>query len=118
NVAALDTLRAVVRQPHTVEVFFSEVELAAGADARLDAAVKQVKDALADTATIEVRARRVVERLALVLQASLLVRQGNSAVADAFCATRIGGDWGDAFGTLPPGLDLETIIERATPKIA
>ncbi|HEY8479763.1 MAG TPA: DNA alkylation response protein, partial [Spirillospora sp.] len=93
------------------------VDRARGADARLDAAVKDAKDAFADTETIELRARRVAERLALVLQASLLVRHGHPAVADAFCATRLGGDWGGAFGTLPAGLDLTPIIDRATPKL-
>jgi putative acyl-CoA dehydrogenase len=117
NVAALDSLRAMVKEPQAVEAFFAEVELASGADSRLDAAVKQIKDSLTDTATIELRARRIVEGLALVLQASLLVRHGHPAVADAFCATRLGGDWGHAYGTLPPGLDLGAIIERATPKI-
>jgi putative acyl-CoA dehydrogenase len=117
NVAALDVLRAVVREPQTLEAFFAEVELASGADSRLDAAVRQVKDSLTDVATIELRARRVVEDLALVLQASLLVRHGHPAVSDAFCASRLGGDWGHAYGTLPPGLELGTIIERATPKI-
>ncbi|GAA4096942.1 acyl-CoA dehydrogenase family protein [Actinomadura miaoliensis] len=113
NVAALDVLRAMAREPQTVEAFFAELDLAAGADSRLDTAVKQVKESLADLATIEIRARRVVERLALVLQASLLVRHGHPAVADAFCATRLDGDWGSAFGTLPPGLDLAPIIDRA-----
>ncbi|MGH3390901.1 MAG: isovaleryl-CoA dehydrogenase [Actinomadura sp.] len=117
NVAALDLLRAFVREGYTVEAFFAEVELAAGADARLDAAVKDLKDSLTDTATLEPRARRIAERLTLVLQASLLVRHSNPAVSDAFCASRLGGDWGHAYGTLPPGLDLETIIERATPKV-
>jgi putative acyl-CoA dehydrogenase len=117
NVAALDVLRAMMKEPRTVEAFFTEVEPATGADARLDAAVREVKDSLSDVATIELRARRIVERLALVLQGSLLVRHGHPAVADAFCASRLGGDWGHAYGTLPPGLDLETIIARATPKI-
>jgi putative acyl-CoA dehydrogenase len=116
NVAALDALRAMMRQPETVEAFLAETSAAAGADARLDAAVAQVKDALADTSTIELRARRVVERLALVLQGSLLVKHGHPAVADAFCASRLDRDWGGAFGTLPSGLDLDAIIARATPK--
>jgi putative acyl-CoA dehydrogenase len=118
NVAALDLLRAMAREPQAVAAFFAEVELAAGADARLDAAVKEVKDALTDVATIELRARKIAELLTLVLQASLLVRNGHPAVADAFCGTRLGGDWGHAYGTLPPGLDLAAIIERATPKVA
>ncbi|WP_067831755.1 isovaleryl-CoA dehydrogenase [Actinomadura kijaniata] len=116
NVAALDILRAIVKNPRTIEVFFDEVERAAGADARLDAAVREAKDSLTDLATAELRARRIAERLALVLQGSLLVRHGHPAVADAFCATRLTGDQGGAYGTLPPGLDLTPIIERATPK--
>ncbi|MDL4821057.1 hypothetical protein [Actinomadura opuntiae] len=115
--ASLDVLRAMAKEPQTVEAFFTEVGRAAGADPRLDAAVTEVKDSLQDFATLQVRARRVVERMALVLQASLLVRHGHPAVADAFCATRLAGDWGTAFGTLPPGLDLSPIIDRATPKL-
>ncbi|GAA1550051.1 acyl-CoA dehydrogenase family protein [Actinomadura kijaniata] len=118
NVAALDILRAIVKNPQTIEVFFDEVERAAGADARLDAAVREAKDSFTDLATAELRARRIAERLALVLQGSLLVRHGHPAVADAFCATRLAGDQGGAYGTLPPGLDLAPIIERATPKTA
>ncbi|GAB3669635.1 acyl-CoA dehydrogenase family protein [Actinocorallia lasiicapitis] len=117
NVATLDVLRAMAKEPETVTAFFDEVELASGADGHLDTAIRQVKDSLVDLSTIEVRARRIVERMALVLQGSLLVRHGHPAVADAFCASRLGGDWGNAFGTLPPGVDFSTIIERATPKI-
>ncbi|MFB4314610.1 acyl-CoA dehydrogenase family protein [Actinomadura sp. 21ATH] len=116
NVAALDVLRAMLKEPGSVEALFDEIGLAAGADPRLDAAIAEAKDSLTDVATIELRARRVVERLALTLQASLLVRHGHPAVADAFCATRLAGDWGHAFGTLPPGLDLAPIIDRAIPK--
>ena len=65
-----------------------------------------------DVETIEPRARRIVERMALALQASLLVRYGDAAVADAFCASRLSGDWGQAFGTLPAGTDFGRIIER------
>ncbi|GGQ38759.1 putative acyl-CoA dehydrogenase [Actinomadura coerulea] len=118
NVAALDLLRATLREPQTLEAFFDEVALSQGADKRLDAAIRETKESFADTSTIEYRARRVAENLALVLQASLLVRHGHPAVADAFCATRLGGDWGGAFGTLPPGLDVAPIIDRATPKVA
>ncbi|GAA3226835.1 acyl-CoA dehydrogenase family protein [Actinocorallia longicatena] len=117
NVAALDLLRAMAKEPETLEAFFAEVELASGADGNLDAAIRQAKDSLLDLGTIELRARRIAERFALILQASLLVRHGHPAVADAFCASRLGGDWGIAFGTLPPGLNLATIIDRATPKI-
>ena len=72
--------------------------------------------AAADPDGLQAGARRLVERLAVVLQGALLVGHGHPAVADAFCASRVAGDHGAAFGTLPPGLDLATIVERATPK--
>ncbi|MEU5261204.1 acyl-CoA dehydrogenase family protein [Amycolatopsis sp. NPDC021455] len=114
NVAALDALRAMGRQPESVAAFFAEVEQATGGDARLDDAVDRVRKELTDLGGIEYRARRLVEAMALVLQGSLLVRHGHPAVADAFCASRFGGDWGIAFGTLPAGVDTGAIIERAT----
>jgi putative acyl-CoA dehydrogenase len=113
NVAALDALRAMGREPESVQAFFEEVSLASGADHRLDDAVATLKKELSDQDDIELRARRLVELMALVLQGSLLVRHSPAAVADAFCATRLGRDWGGAFGTMPAGLDLEPIIERA-----
>jgi putative acyl-CoA dehydrogenase len=113
NVQALDVLRAMVREPESVEAFFAEVELAAGADPRLDAAVAALRGQLGDPAEAELRARRLVERMALVLQGSLLVRHAPAEVADAFCASRLGGDWGLAFGTLPAGTATGTIVERA-----
>ena len=117
NVAALDTLRAVQRQPETLQVLFEELDLAAGSDARLDAFVAGLKDSFTDTATLETRARTVVGDMALALQGSLLVRFGHPAVADAFAASRLDGFWGTVFGTLPPGLDLAPIIDRAVPKV-
>ena len=113
NVAALDALRAMGREPATVEAFLGEVQQAAGADHRFDQALTALTKELSDTDDIEVRARRVVEQMALVLQGSLLLRHAPTAVADAFCATRLGRDWGGAFGTLPPGHDLRAIIGRA-----
>ncbi|MFK0245958.1 acyl-CoA dehydrogenase family protein [Amycolatopsis azurea] len=113
NVAALDALRAMAKQPESVAAYFSEVEQAAGADARLDDATGRLRKELADLSDIEYRARRLVESMALVLQGSLLVRHGTPAVADAFCASRLGGDWGVAFGTLPSGVDTRAIIARA-----
>ncbi|MFC0039960.1 acyl-CoA dehydrogenase family protein [Actinomadura rayongensis] len=117
NVAALDALRAVMKQPESLEIFFDELDKATGANPHLDTAIQKAKASFADTATVEIRARRVVEHLALTLQASLLVRHGHPAVAEAFCVTRLGDDWGNAYGTLPPGLDLSPILERSVPKI-
>ncbi|MGV9668694.1 acyl-CoA dehydrogenase family protein [Nocardia niigatensis] len=113
NVAALDALRAMGRQPETVEAFFNEVNLSRGANRYLDEAIDRIGKELTDFADIEYRARRVVELMALVLQGAQLVRHGHQAVADAFCGTRFGGDWGIAFGTLPTGVDTEAIIQRA-----
>jgi len=117
NVNALDVLRALGREPSAWEAFRSEVALARGADRRLDAACDALDAAVADVSEIEVRARRLVEQMALVLQGSLLVRFAPPEVADAFCASRLGGDWGAAFGTLPPSADTRAIVERATPKV-
>ncbi|MFF5444067.1 acyl-CoA dehydrogenase family protein [Streptomyces sp. NPDC012888] len=113
NVQALDVLRALQREPQALNAFLTEVGLARGADHRLDAAVKDLLTELADLEGVQARARRLVERMALVLQGSLLVRWAPPAVADAFCASRLGGDWGAAFGTLPHGLDLRAVVERA-----
>ena len=113
NVNALDVLRALRREPGTAQALFDELAAARGADAHLDAAVARLEQLLA--AGSETTARRLVELMALALQASLLVRHAPPAVADAFCATRLGGDWGHAFGTLPDGADLDAVLERALP---
>jgi putative acyl-CoA dehydrogenase len=118
NVNALDVLRALVKQPDALDRYLEEVGAAEGADARLDAFVNGLKDDFADPETLEVRARRVVERLALALQGSLLVRHAPPAVADAFCASRLAGDGGLAYGTLPAGTDFRAIVERHTPQPA
>ncbi len=117
NVQCLDVLRAMQRSPESVEAFFSEIEKAAGADKRLDAFVGSLKKDLTDTENMQLRARRVVEKMGLALQGSILVRAGNEEVADAFCASRLGGNGGLAFGTLPAGLDYPAIIERARPRL-
>lgn len=114
NVSALDTLRAIATRPECIDVLFDELDATAGHDRRLDAHVGALRDALgADLATVQYRARKIAEDISLTLQGSLLVRHGHPAVAEAFLASRLGGQWGGAFGTLPAGLDLAPIIERA-----
>lgn len=116
NVAALDVLRAMAKEPEGLPAFLAEVELAAGGDARLDAHVADVKarlQSLTDIDTAQLEARRIVEDLAVALQASLLVRHAPSAVADAFCAARCGGEGGRVYGTLPASADTGAIVERA-----
>jgi putative acyl-CoA dehydrogenase len=121
NVAALDALRALIRQPDSAEAFFAELDQAAGADRRLDSAVARLRKELGDPS--EARARQLAEAMALTLQGALLVRHGDPAVADAFAASRLAEDsggpgaWGHAYGTLPSGVDTAAIISRATPAI-
>ena len=121
NVAALDALRALTRQPESAEAFFAELDQAAGADSRLDHAVVRLRKELGDPA--EARARHLAEAMALALQGALLVRYGDPAVADAFVASRLADDgggflaWGRAFGTLPAGTDTAAIVRRATPAV-
>jgi putative acyl-CoA dehydrogenase len=115
NVATLDVLRAMVKEPEGLPAFLAECELAAGADRRLDAHIGKVKDEIAglvDMGDTQWVGRRVVEDLAVALQASLLVRHAPPAVADAFCAGRL-GEGGRVFGTLPAGVDAEPIVDRA-----
>ncbi|MET9830230.1 acyl-CoA dehydrogenase family protein [Streptomyces sp. NPDC006385] len=113
NVQALDVLRALQREPMALDAYLQEVGTARGADHRLDTAIKSLLTELADLEGIEARARRLTERLALVLQGSLLVRFAPPEVADVFCASRLGGDAGAAFGTLPSTLDLRSVVDRS-----
>jgi putative acyl-CoA dehydrogenase len=116
NVICLDALRAMGRSPESVEAFFDEVGKASG-EPRLDAFVDELRADLTDFDAIETRARDLVERLALALQGSLLVRHGDPAVAEAFAASRLAGEHGLAFGTLPRGVDCARIVERARPRL-
>jgi putative acyl-CoA dehydrogenase len=113
NVICLDVLRAIQREPETFEAWLAEVEVATHADARLRRHVDSVKDERAKPTLDPFAARRWTEKLALGLQAALLVQNAPAEVADAFCASRLGGDWGHAFGTLPHGVAAQSIIERA-----
>ncbi|MFF1547117.1 acyl-CoA dehydrogenase family protein [Streptomyces sp. NPDC058291] len=116
NVQALDVVRALQREPQALNAYLQEVGQARGADHRLDGAIKGLLTDLADLDGAEGRARRLAERFALVLQGALLVRFAPPQVADAFCASRLGGDGGSAFGTLPHTLDLASIVDRASPQ--
>jgi len=116
NVAALDVLRATVKEPEGLPAFMAECELAAGADARLDAHLERMRSAAVEafsSADPQFSARRIVEDLALALQASLLVRFAPPAAADAFCAARLDHGAGHVYGTLPAGVDAGAIIDRA-----
>jgi putative acyl-CoA dehydrogenase len=116
NVNALDVLRALGRSPEALDAWLSEVGLARGEDPRLDRAVEAVLTELADLTDLEMRARRLASLMAQCLQASLLVRFAPGEVADAYCASRLGGQWAGTFGTLPRGADLRAVVERTTPR--
>jgi putative acyl-CoA dehydrogenase len=121
NVAALDVLRAIEREPAGLAAFLAECETASGADGRLDAHLARVRSIAGrpagdhTQAAAQFGARALVEDLALALQGSLLVRHSPTAVADAFCAARLGVEGGRAYGTLPAGVDAKAIIDRAYP---
>ncbi|MCW5748028.1 MAG: DNA alkylation response protein, partial [Alphaproteobacteria bacterium] len=118
NVQCLDLLRAMGRDPPALAAYFAELGLAKGGDPRLDRYIADLRAELADLSNIETRARRLVERLALALQGALMVRHAPAFVAEAFLATRIAGDHGGAFGTLPPHVDTAAIVGRADPLAA
>ncbi|HWI26180.1 MAG TPA: isovaleryl-CoA dehydrogenase [Stellaceae bacterium] len=114
NIMCLDVLRALTRTPEAGEALRAELALARGGDQRLDRCAASLEATLS-RGPEESQARRLAETMVLALQAALLVRFAPPAVADAFCATRLEGGQGGAFGTLPVGLDLRTIVERAAP---
>jgi len=116
-VQCLAVLRALARSPASLEAFFAEIELAGGAEPRLEAFVTELRREFADLEGSEARARRVGERMALALQGSLLVRHAPPAVADAFCASRLDGDRGLAFGTLPADTEFGAILDRHLPQV-
>jgi putative acyl-CoA dehydrogenase len=114
NLMALDALRALTRTPATRDALAAELGAALGGDPRLDRYVAETLAAL-EQAPEEAGARRLCERVALAIQGALLVRFAPTAVADGFCASRLTAESGRAFGTLPPGVDLMTIVDRARP---
>src|SRR3546814_15610695 len=104
NVAALDTLRAMAKQPETLQVFFDELKRASGVDGHLDQAVRDLQAAFGDFDDIEYRARQIVGDMALALQASLLLCSGHPGVAAAFSASRHDNSWGTVVGTPTRGV--------------
>ena len=117
NVQCLDTLRAMQKEPDTLDAFFREAAEARGTDARFDRFLGQLQTDFADISDFQYRARNLVDRMALALQASLLIRNAPSAVADAFCASRLENNGGMNYGNLPSGTDAAAIIKRATPVV-
>ena len=105
-------LRTLAREPHALEAYRAELAAARGGNADLDAAARVLEAELGRGACPESQARWLTERLALALQAALLVRHTPSIVADLFCATRLAGRWGRSYGTLPGEADLSPVLGR------
>jgi putative acyl-CoA dehydrogenase len=117
NVQCLDVLRAMDKTPAVVDAFFAEVALARGASALLDAYTERLAADVRDVQERQYRARDVVDRMALALQASLLLRHAPGFVSDAFCQSRLGQQGLHNYGALPRGVDVAALIARATPKL-
>jgi putative acyl-CoA dehydrogenase len=116
NVQCLDVLRAMQKQPETVEALFQELKAARGIDARYDRFLVSVERELSEAGQIEAKARRIVEALGLALQAAILLQHGDRTVAEAFCSSRL-AERHLAFGTLPVETDYDSIIERSRPSL-
>jgi putative acyl-CoA dehydrogenase len=118
SVQCLDVLRALRRDPEALAAYMDEARQAKGADRRFDAYLQGVEGELKDLADFEPRARRIVERLAVLMQGSLLLRHAPASMADAFAASRLGEDHGIQLGTLPHDLDHKAMVKRAQPVAA
>jgi len=116
NIQCLDMLRAIGKNPHSLEAFMVEMGTAKGMNAHLDRAINDLGGCFRNQNDMEYHARTITEKMALAIQASCLVQYSEAHIADAFCATRLAeNNRGRVYGTLPAGIDCEAIIKRATP---
>lgn len=118
NVVCLDVLRSIQRLPACVPALLDELRAAKGSDRHYDAFLAELEADLADILRTESTARRFVERIALALSASLLIRHAPSDIAEAFVASRLAGPWSGHFGALPKGIATQLIAHRAAPQLA
>jgi putative acyl-CoA dehydrogenase len=118
NVMALDLVRVLGREPDAVEALRIELDQARGIDTRLDTALDFALDSVRSPIDAEYEARRLIEALALAAGGALVAQHAGSEVWDAFATTRLAGDWGQLFGTLPRGIDTRAILEPASPRLA
>ncbi len=112
NVQCLDVLRAMRKDPHSLEAFLSEVGRSEGKDPRFDRFFSGLRAEFSKLQDLEYRARSVVEKMALALQGSLLLRDAPTTVAEGFCAARLGSGSGNTYGMLPTGIDCQALIDR------
>jgi putative acyl-CoA dehydrogenase len=121
NVICLDVLRSLAKEPAALDALIEEMRLGTSDDKQLQAHVSDVEFSLRKYAQQVAKdggsdsqweARRLSEKAALALQASLLLRHAPAELAEAFCQTRLGGDYGHTFGTLPKGTAAQAILDR------
>ena len=110
NVICLDVLRSVEREPDSIEALLAEIGCGGVRSRRGVTAISKI---LKDSGSAELRARRIVEAIAVAFQASLMEQHALPEAADVFCASRLEGDWGRTFGTLPSTVRCEAIVRRA-----
>jgi putative acyl-CoA dehydrogenase len=115
NVMCLDVLRAIHREPKSLEALTAELQSAKGMNADYDRFLAQLEADLHDPNDAELRARHIVECLALALEASVLLNAKNSQIADAFIASRLAGRRTGIYGTLSAGTPFRAIVDRARP---
>jgi putative acyl-CoA dehydrogenase len=115
NVMCLDVLRAIHREPKSLEALATELQSAKGLSADYDRFLTQLEADLRDPNDAELRARQIVEKLALALEASVLLRANNSPIADAFIASRLTGRRSGIYGTLGQATPFRALIDRARP---
>jgi putative acyl-CoA dehydrogenase len=117
NVMCLDVLRAIQREPHSLEALITELRTAKGTNAEYDRLLAQIENQLRATEDAELRARQIVENLALGLEICVLLRTDEPQIADAFIASRLSGRRSSIYGTLPVGTPFRKLIERCLPAI-
>lgn len=116
NVNCLDTLRAMKKDPSSIEALLAEIKKASGQNNFFDQALKELEKLFSQNENLENQARRIVEQMVLLLQASLLLQKAPLEVAQAFCESRLGKNWGYVFGDLPSKINFDKIIERSALK--
>jgi putative acyl-CoA dehydrogenase len=118
NVQCLDVLRAIDKEKDILDILLDEIKQALGSNKNFDHFVKFLETEFSDRTNLQYRARRLVEGLAIALQASVLLRAGNELISDSFCSSRLSQEEGKVFGTLPTDIDCDAIIKRAQPMLS
>jgi putative acyl-CoA dehydrogenase len=118
NVIALDVLRAIGREPESLEAVIAEIARAKGAHPAFDRHVELLEQWFEPGALAEARARAFAEDMALALQAAALRQIAPDRTFEAFCGLRLDPDNRSlAYGAITAPLDARAIIDRASPAL-